>query len=322
MTTNAAPENKPLWLSMEGQILELTDQDMTADNMEATVQRLAHGLDAAGYNVSGHAGNMLQLRVACEERVTAGRSLLNDFNGAVSTLRIEDVDNPKVAAAKLAVEVGAAFPLLKDLERRQDILDIVEQTRLDLHIAKAKEMVGEDGVRYLITVEIDVDVITEALGISREDYDGVVAKMAAERAERERVTGLLESVADASDAEKVMHLINNDVAEPLIIEIAAVDQATIDEANKLMEAELAEKKRLAEEEAARKAAEAEGPSLDGISDEDMLEYIEGIKEIMEFSDQESEIRTMCEQSDYPKCLVDIAVSEPDKLDELETKAGG
>ena len=322
MTTNAAPGNKPLWFSMEGMILELSAQDLASDKKEDTIKYLASGLDEAGYTVSGHAGNMLELRAAVDERITAGHALMQDFNGAVSALTIEDVENTKVAAAKLAVDVGGAFPLLKDLARRQDILDIVEQTRLDLHIAKAGELGGEDGVRYLITVGIDVDVITEALDITRETYDEIVAKMAAEQAERERVIGLLEKIANASDAEKVKHLITNDVAEPLILEIAGVDQGAIDEANKLMEAEIAEKKRLAEEEAARKAAEAEGPSLDSIDDDDMLEYIEGIKEIMEFSDVEDEIRTMCEQSDYPKCLVDIAVSEPDKLDELETKAGG
>jgi hypothetical protein len=52
----------------------------------------------------------------------------------------------------------------------------------------------------------------------------------------------------------------------------------------------------------------------------MLEYIESIREILEFSDQEDEIRTMCGQSDIPQSLVDLVVSEPDKLDELEAKA--
>jgi len=31
---------------------------------------------------------------------------------------------------------------------------------------------------------------------------------------------------------------------------------------------------------------------------------------------------MCEQSSIPEALVDIAISDPDKLDELEKKAGG
>ena len=39
-------------------------------------------------------------------------------------------------------------------------------------------------------------------------------------------------------------------------------------------------------------------------------------------DVESEIRTMCEQSSVPKALVDIAIPDPDKLDELEEEAEG
>ena len=63
-------------------------------------------------------------------------------------------------------------------------------------------------------------------------------------------------------------------------------------------------------------------ALDAIPADQMLEYIESIREIMEFSDVEKEIRTMCEQSAIPKALVDIAVSDPDKLDELEKQAEG
>jgi hypothetical protein len=54
----------------------------------------------------------------------------------------------------------------------------------------------------------------------------------------------------------------------------------------------------------------------------MLEYIEAIREILEFSDKEKDIRVMCEQSAIPTRLVDIAVSEPEKLDELEKEAEG
>jgi hypothetical protein len=43
---------------------------------------------------------------------------------------------------------------------------------------------------------------------------------------------------------------------------------------------------------------------------------------MEFSDVEKDIRTMCEQSAIPVALVDIAISDPDKLDELEKEAEG
>ncbi len=114
----------------------------------------------------------------------------------------------------------------------------------------------------------------------------------------------------------------NNVSEKLIIEMASVDQGAIDAAKQAMEEELKEKQRLADEEAAKKKAAAEGPALDDISPDEMLTHIEGIREIMEFSDQEKEIRVMCEQSSIPKALVDIAVSEPDKLDELEKEAEG
>ena len=42
----------------------------------------------------------------------------------------------------------------------------------------------------------------------------------------------------------------------------------------------------------------------------------------ELSEEEKDIRVMCEQSAIPKALVDIAVSDPDKLDELEKQAEG
>jgi len=54
----------------------------------------------------------------------------------------------------------------------------------------------------------------------------------------------------------------------------------------------------------------------------MLEYIEGLREILDFADSEDDIRIMSEQSSIPKALVEIAVNEPDKLDELEKQAEG
>ena len=322
MTTNAASDDRPLWLSMEEMILELADGDLAADRKEGTVQRLASDLDAAGYNVSRHAGNMLQLRAVVSERVAAGRPLLKDLNSAVAALQLEDVANPDAAGAKLVREVGETFPLLKSLERREDVLRIVEQTELDLLIARAKELGGEQGIRFLITSEVEIDVVTESLGITAEGYEQVFAKMAAERAERERVTGLLEDVAEAPEDARVKHLIDNDVSEELIIEIAEVDQAAIDSVKRAMEEELAEKKRLEEEAEAQRKAEAEGPSLESIPSDEMLEHIESIREVLEFGDVEKEIRFMCEQSKIPKALVDIAVSDPDKLDELEAEAEG
>ena len=138
----------------------------------------------------------------------------------------------------------------------------------------------------------------------------------------ERVAKLLEAVEGKSDEEKVKHLFENNVTEELIIEMAKVDPGAIDGAKKAMEEELKEKQRLEEEAAAKKKAEAAGPALGDIPADEMLDHIEAIREIMEFSDQEKEIRVMCDQSSIPKALVDIAVSDPDKFDELEKEAEG
>jgi hypothetical protein len=146
--------------------------------------------------------------------------------------------------------------------------------------------------------------------------------MEKERAERTRVATLLEAVEGKSNEEKVKHLFKKNVSEELIIEMAKVDQGAIDGVKQAMEAELKEKQRLEEEAAARKKEAAAGPSLEEIPSDEMLEHIEAIREILEFSDQEKEIRVMCEQSSIPKALVDIAVSEPDRLDALEKEAQG
>ena len=199
---------------------------------------------------------------------------------------------------------------------------MVETRKLDLLIEKARGLSGDEGIELLLDEAVDHEVITSAMEISEEKLKEVIDAMAKRLAEQTRVKGLLEKVGDKSDIEKVKFLFENNVAEALILEMAGVDQDAIDGAKKAMEEELKEKQRLAEEEAARKKAEAEGPALDAIPPEEMLEHIEAIREIMEFSDKENEIRTMCEQSGLPKSLVDIAVSEPGKLDELEKEAGG
>ncbi len=322
MTTGDATEQKPFWLSIEERILELDSQDLSGANLEESIQRIAGELDNAGFNVSRHGGNMIRLRFAVEKARNVGTPLLKDFNSAVSALTLEDVADPFATTNNLLDKLGETWPELRRSDRRPDVVAIVEQTRLDLLIANAKEMQGDEGIRYLIEEEVDFQVITNALEISEEKLDEVNEQIKKERAERARVATLLEAVADKPNEEKVRHLFDNDVSEALIIEMAKVDQADIDAAKKAMEEELKEKQRLAEEEAARKKAEAEGPSLEDIPSDEMIDYIDSIREIMEFSDQEKEIRVMCEQSSIPKALVDIAVSEPDKLDELEKKAEG
>ncbi len=322
MTTSEATENKSLWLSIEENILALGSQGLSKENLEASIQQTAAELDNAGYNVSRHGGNLLQLRWAVNEASKVGRPLLKDFNSAIAAYKLEDVADPYAATNKLIDDLGKTWPELKKAEHRAEVIQFVEKTKLDLLTAKAKELSGDEGIRLMIEEAVAPDDIISAMDITGEKLDQVNADIEKERAERERVLTLLEAVEGKSDEEKVKHLFENEVSEESIIEIAQVDQAAIDGAKKAMEAELAEKKRLEEEAAAKKAAEAAGPALDDIAPEELLDHIEAIREIMEFSEEEKEIRVMCEQSAIPKALVDIAVSEPDKLDELEKKAEG
>jgi len=322
MATSDATEKKPLWLLIEENILGLGSQDLSKENLEASIQQIAGNLDNAGYNVSKHGGNLLQLRWALDQTSKAGRPLMKDFNAAIAAFKLEDLADLYGTANKLINDIGQTWPKFKRAERRADVIGIVEKTKLDLLVAKANDLPDDEGIRLFIEEQLAPEVITNALGITDEKLKQVNADIEKERAERARVEKLLEAVEGKSDAEKVQHLFENNVSEELVIEIAKVDQGAIDGAKKAMEAELKEKERLAEEAAAKKAAEAAGPSLDDIPSDEMLDHIESIREIMEFSDQEKEIRVMCEQSSIPQALVDIAVSEPDKLDELEKKAEG
>lgn len=321
MTDNAT-EQKPLWLSIEEKILQLDAQDLSGGNLEPAIQRVAGELDSAGYNVSRHGGHLIQLRFAVEKASKAGRPLLKDFNAAVSALKLEDVADPYGATNKILDELSEAWPELKSSGRRPDVIAIVESTKLDLLIAKAKGLPGDEGIRLLIEEGVDFGVITGSMEITDEKLNEVNELIKKERAERERVAKLLEKVADKPDEERVRYLIDSDVSETLITEMAEVDQGAIDAVKQAMEEELKEKQRLAEEEAARKKAEAEGPALEDIPSDQMVEHIDAIREIMEFSEEEKDIRVMCEQSAIPKALVDIAVSDPDKLDELEKQAEG
>jgi len=322
MTTGDETKKKPLWLSIEENILELDSQDLSGENLEASIQRIAGELDNAGYNVSRHGGNMLQLRWAMNEARKVGRPLMRDFNAAIAALTLEDLAAPYLATDKIIRDIGKTWPKLKESERRPDVIRIVEKTKLDLLIAKANGLPGDEGIRLLIGEQLAPEVITSALGITGEKLDQVKTEMKKERAERDRVATLLEAVEGKPDEERVKHLFENNVSEELIVEMAQVDQKAIEGAKQAMEAELKEKQRLAEEAAAKKKAEAAGPALEDIPPEEMLDHIEAIREIMEFSDQEKEIRVMCEQSSIPKALVDIAVSEPDRLDALEKEAQG
>jgi hypothetical protein len=322
MATSDAFEKKPLWLLIEESILATDSTDLAGGKLEPSIQRIAGELDNAGFNVSRHGGNLLQLRWAVDKAKKAGRPLLKDFNAVITAFTLEDVADPYRATSKLLDDVAGAWPELRNPDRRADVIKIVEKTKLDLLTAKAKSLSGDDGIRLLIKEQVASQTITSALEISDEKLKQVKAEIKKELAERGRVATLLEAVADKSDEEKVKHLFEKNVSVELIIEIAKVDQDVIDAAKRAMEEELKEKQRLAEEEAAKKKAAAAGPALEDIPPDELINHIDSIREIMEFSEEEKEIRIMCEQSSIPKSLVDIAVSEPDKLDELEKKAQG
>ena len=321
------PENRnkgkePLWMLIEKQIQKYTDEDFTEANSLATSRKIAEELDKTGYNVSKHGGNWLQLKAAVKARNRVGRPFMKDFNQAVSALGLNDIKETYATAMKIIRDLGRDWPSFLASKHRADVDEIVGNKKIELMIARAKELSGEPGIRYLISESFGPQAIMEALGVSEEEYKSVKSKVDKELAEKARVQALFDAVEDASEEDKIKHLLNKNAADELITEIGGIEQSAIDAVKKAMEEELAEKKRKEEELAAKKAAEAAGPALEDIDSDDMLEYIEGIREILEFSDVEKDIRIMCEQSSIPKALVDIAISEPDKLDELEKGAGG
>ena len=322
MTTSNDTAMEPLWLAMERKILEHASLEVAGSNLESALKTIASELDQSGYNVSLHGGNYLQLRWALEDKNRNGRPLLEDLNQAIGKLTFEDVENTRKAAADIINALGAVWPKLKDFERKPAVLEMIERTRLGFQIEKAKSLPESEGIRYLIGAEVVPGRIIESLGITQERYDQEIAAIKAEEAEKARVRSLLEAVAGKPDEDRIKHLINKDVSDALIVELGGVDQAAVDAAKKTMEEELKEKQRLAEEEARKKAEAAAGPSLEDIPMEDRLTHIEAIRDIMDLCDAENEIRQMCEQSNVPKCLIDIAVSDPDRLDALEQEAGG
>ncbi|MDY7035058.1 MAG: hypothetical protein SV375_02675 [Thermodesulfobacteriota bacterium] len=313
---------EPLWMLVEKQIQKYNNEDFSEAKSLETSRKIAEELDKTGYNVSKHGGNWLQLRAAVEARNRIGRPFIQDFNQAVSALSLDDIKDTYVTSMKIIADLGRDWPSFLASEHRADVDEIVEHKKTDLMIAKAKELSGEQGIRYLISESFETQVIMEALGVSEDEYKNVKSKVDTEIAEKTRVQELFAAVEDGSEEDRIKHLLNNNAADELITEIGGINQSAIDVVKKAMEEELAEKKRKEEELAAKKAAEAAGPSLEDIDSESILEYIEGIREILEFSDVEKDIRTMCEQSSIPKALVDIAISDPDKLDELEKEAEG
>jgi hypothetical protein len=313
---------EPLWMLIEREIQKYTDEDFSEVKRLETSRRIAEELDKTGYNVSKDGGNWLQLKVAAKERNRVGRPFIEDFNKAVAALGLDDIKDSRACAMKIIADLGKDWPSFLATEHRADVDEIVGNKKIELMTARAKALPSEEGIRYFIAESFEPQFIMETLGVSDEAYKSVKSKVDAELAEKARVQKLFAAVENASEEDKIKHLLNKDAAEELIMEIGGIQQSVIDAVKKAMEEELAEKRRKEEEMAAKKAAESAGPALEDIDSDDMLEYIEGIREILEFSDVEKDIRIMCEQSSIPKALVDIAISDPDKLDEMEKEAGG
>ena len=322
MPENRIEGQEPLWMLIEKQIQKYLDGDFSGVNSLETSRKIAQELDKTGYNVSKSGGNWLQLQTAVTARNRVGRPLLQDLDQAVSALDLDDIKDTRATAMKIIAALGKDWPSFLASEHRADVSKIVGNKKTELMIAKAKNLRGEEGIRYLISESFEPQAVLEALGVSEEEYKSVKSKVDAELAEKARVQELFVTVEGASEENKIKHLLNNNAADELITEIGGIQQSAIDAVKKAMEEELAEKKRKEEELAAQKAAKAAGPALEDISPDDMLGYIEGIREILEFSTVEKDIRTMCEQSSIPRALVDIAISDPAKLDDLEKKAGG
>jgi hypothetical protein len=322
MSENSNKGKEPLWMLIEKQIGKYTNEDFTEANGLATARRIAEELDKTGYNVSKHGGNWMQLTAAVKARNRVGRPFMQDFNQAVSALGLGDIKDTYATGMKIIRDLGRDWPSFLDSKHRADVDEIVANKKVELMIARAKELSGEPGIRYLIFESFEPQAIMEALGVSEEEYKSVKSKVDAELVEKARVQELFEAVKDASEKDRIKHLLKNNAADELITEIGGIEQSAIDAVRMAMEEELAEKKRKEEELAAKKATESAGPALEAIDSKDMLKYIEGIREILEFTDVEKDIRTMCEQSSIPKALVDIAISDPDRLDELEKNAGG
>lgn len=322
MAENRRNNKEPLWILIEKEIAKESDEKFSEQTILDTIQNIAAELDGTGYNVTKSGGNWLRLKEAVKARTQAGRPFMQDLDKAISVLTLDDLSDTESVAMKIVSDLGKDWPGILISENIPDFEKMVADKKTDLMIAKAKDLSGEEGIRYLIAESFEKESIVEIMGISEDEFDGVKAKVDAEIAEKKRVEELCKKVADSADDDKIKYLIDNDASDEMIIEVGGFSRSAIDGVKKAMEKELEEKRKREEELAAKKAAEAAGPSLDQIDPDQMLEYIEGIREILEFSDQEKDIRIMCEQSSIPKALVDIAINEPEKLDELEAQAEG
>jgi len=138
MTTSDETKEKPLWLSIEENFLDVDLQDLSGENREAAIQRIAGKLDNVGYNVSHHGGNLLQLRFAMDDMQKVGRPLMKDLNDAIAKLSLKKLADQYAATTKLINDLAENWPQLKKSERRPVVIQMVEKAKLDLLIKKTK----------------------------------------------------------------------------------------------------------------------------------------------------------------------------------------
>ena len=188
---------EPLWMLIEKQIQKYTDEDFSEANSLETSRKIAEELDKTGYNVSKHGGNWLQLKAAVKARNRVGRPFMQDFDQAVSALGLDDIKDTYATAMKIIRDLSRDWPSFLDSKHRADVDEIVGNKKIELMIARAKELSGEPGIRYLISESFEPQAIMEALGVSEEEYKGVKSKVDKELAEKARVQELFAAVEDA-----------------------------------------------------------------------------------------------------------------------------
>ena len=83
-TPQTNPNSDPLWLLVEKEIDGLSDTELSADNNEPLVKKLAASLDGCGFTVSTNGSYLLDLRYAIAARRFVGKSMLSDITGALA----------------------------------------------------------------------------------------------------------------------------------------------------------------------------------------------------------------------------------------------
>jgi hypothetical protein len=155
---------RPLWLEIEDKILEHTEQGLNEAEQESVIQKIAAELELKGGD------NWLHLRWAVEERLEKRSILMKEFNESLSALKLEDVTDTYSAMMKLTYKLGEKWPRLKESKYRPDVQALIEEIKLDLQIAKSKELGGQKGVRFMIEQAVDKEIVLESLGISEDEY--------------------------------------------------------------------------------------------------------------------------------------------------------